>query len=318
MTLTLTTRDEGPAQLRSPLPLACKTFIKDIGTSLHENENAILEFLTLFELTIAIFNLDKVAGLTDDYIEEISSCIDILLHSYSSWASQSQSSTNQHNFGIAVGAIQLNRELDNVYKSFLGEDILWKTFIEVLGHIHKMAPHFLPWHGILTKKHQQNESQMVHSLNHNKEDIGAVVGAGMASATVAINQCYQAGTQKVIAAVKGMAVHTENEQDYLSSTVNLQLKDLLHSLAKECVHQAEIILEGHDGEIGNVTLNIPAYNLWRLIITSEIFYLIQYVIGNSKITIFVTHFWPNRILGKLRSMTREGSQYKNMRNIGAW
>ncbi|EDR13011.1 uncharacterized protein LACBIDRAFT_322405 [Laccaria bicolor S238N-H82] len=137
------------SKLRSPLPLACETFIKDIGTSLHENENAILEFLTLFELTIAIFNLDKVAGLTNDYIEEISSCIDILLHSYSSWASQSQSSTNQHNFGIAVGAIQLNRELDNVYKSFL-----------------------------------------------------------------------------------------ENEQDYLSSTVNLQLKDLLHSLAKECVHQA--------------------------------------------------------------------------------
>ncbi|EDR11099.1 uncharacterized protein LACBIDRAFT_324618 [Laccaria bicolor S238N-H82] len=58
------------------------------------------------------------------------------------------------------------------------------------------------------------------------------------------------------------------------------------------------------GEIGNVTLNIPAYNLWRLIITSEtlhwgsvgyvhlsklyieVFYLIQYVIGNSKISIF--------------------------------
>ncbi|EDR00444.1 uncharacterized protein LACBIDRAFT_334090 [Laccaria bicolor S238N-H82] len=39
------------------------------------------------------FNLDKVAGLTDNYIEEISSCIDILLHSYSSWASQNQSST---------------------------------------------------------------------------------------------------------------------------------------------------------------------------------------------------------------------------------
>ena len=30
-------------KLRSPLPLACETFIRDLGTSLHENENAILE-----------------------------------------------------------------------------------------------------------------------------------------------------------------------------------------------------------------------------------------------------------------------------------
>jgi hypothetical protein len=31
------------SKLRSPLPLACETFIKDIGTSLHDNESAILE-----------------------------------------------------------------------------------------------------------------------------------------------------------------------------------------------------------------------------------------------------------------------------------
>ena len=59
-----------------------------------------------------------------------------------------------------------------------------KLITEVLYLTYPMAPHFLPWHGVITG----NDKQMVRALTHREEDIGAVVGAGMASTTISINQ----------------------------------------------------------------------------------------------------------------------------------
>ena len=64
-------------------------------------------------------------------------------------------------------------------------------------------------------------------MKNSNKDIGDVLGAGMASTTVSINERYRGGIAKVIAAVKGMAGHTENGEQYLSSNVNKHLKGLL-------------------------------------------------------------------------------------------
>lgn len=176
---------------------------------------------------VATFDLNKVTGLTDEDLKEIGDCLDILSCSYSSWALQSQSTLNQHNVAIAVGVIQLNRDLKKIYKAFLGENIIWKIFGHILGLIQEMAPHFSPWHGVIQATREENDKQMVRALNHKEEDIGDVLGAGMASTTVLINERYRGGISKVIAAVKGMAGHTENGEQYLSSNVNKHLKGLL-------------------------------------------------------------------------------------------
>jgi len=175
------------------------------------------------------FDLKKATGLTSEDQEEIKSFVDILTCSYSSWAMQTQSSMNQHNVSIAVGVIQLYRDLDKIYTQFLGENIIWKTYAKVLGQIHKIAPHFLPWHGVLAENRQENQNQMVRAQTHKEEDIGAVVGAGMANTTVGINECYCMGIEKVISAVRVMASHKEKEkgEEFISNNVNSKLKALL-------------------------------------------------------------------------------------------
>ena len=62
-----------------------------------------------------------------------------------------------------------------------------KTLAKVLVLMHLMAPHFLPWHGVITGNHQENDKQILCALTHREEGIGAVVGAGMASTTGSIN-----------------------------------------------------------------------------------------------------------------------------------
>jgi hypothetical protein len=149
---------------------------------------------------------------------------------------QCQSTTNQHNVTIAVGVIQLHRDLDNIYKKFLGENIIWKTFVEDLVQVHKMAPHFSPWHGVLTANRQENKTQMVRALTHKKENIGAVVGAGMATTIVAINDRYRVGIEKVISAVHGMAPHTEDGKISISVNVHSHVRALLR-VSISIIHQ---------------------------------------------------------------------------------
>jgi len=176
---------------------------------------------------VATFDLKNVTTLTHDHRAEIMKCIHILECSYSSWAMQSLSTMNQHNVTIAVGVIQLHRDLDKIYKKFLGENIIWKTFVEVLGLLEGFNSDFIPWHGVIGKNRQENEKQIVRALTHRKEDIGAVVGAGMARTTVEINDRYRLGMEKTIEAVHGMASHTENGQAYIGSNVSSHLRALL-------------------------------------------------------------------------------------------
>ncbi|KDR69498.1 hypothetical protein GALMADRAFT_17901, partial [Galerina marginata CBS 339.88] len=232
-------------QLGSPLPLASKSFIQDIANSLHDNEEAFFEKwgCTLAPSSAAIprvakFEFKKAYGLDSIHKQEILNCLGILECSRYPWAAQCSSGTHQHLLGIANGVMEIKRSQEEIYCHYLGENTIWELYAKVLGSVLQFSPHFVPWHGVTPENRQEAEDQMILDSTARQEDIGAIVGAGMAEVTSSINQRYQTGVQKLIKTVHGIACYEHDGKKFISSNVNSALEALLENLAEECVHQA--------------------------------------------------------------------------------
>ena len=176
----------------------------------------------------APYHFAKAHGLDDIQKDEITSCLNILRSSYVPWGRQFTSARNQHTVSIATGTIQLNRNKDIIFKHYLGENTIWEAFSTVLALVQKISPHFLPWHGVIPANRQQNNKQIIPTITRQeKEEIGSVVGAGMASTATAINQRYQGGINKLINLVHSTAAHKDGGQTYISRDVNKHLRALV-------------------------------------------------------------------------------------------
>ncbi|KAF8814193.1 hypothetical protein BYT27DRAFT_7019123, partial [Phlegmacium glaucopus] len=122
------------SNLHVPLPLACNTFIQDLGQDLYQWELPMFEFLTLFEPTIAMrygykkkgFEFTKTNKL-DDHKAEIQQCLQILLSSHHSWSAQCSSTPHQHHLGLAISTMQLHKD-KHIYQYYLGEDINYISY----------------------------------------------------------------------------------------------------------------------------------------------------------------------------------------------
>ncbi|KAF8809457.1 hypothetical protein BYT27DRAFT_7006728, partial [Phlegmacium glaucopus] len=228
------------SNLHVPLPLACNTFIQDLGQDLYQW--GVAYFLTLFDPTIAMrYGYKKKSSNTldlDDHKADIQQCLQIHLSSHHPWYAQFSSTPHQHHLGVAISTMQLHKD-KHIYQYYLGEDIVWNLFSKILGLIEEFAPSFKPWHGISSAEHRTpNSAQVILQKSLHDETIGPLLGATMAQISAAINERYRVGLRQVSKAVQDMAVYKHEDKNYISYDVNVKLCELYQILAKECIHQA--------------------------------------------------------------------------------
>ena len=116
----------------------------------------------------------------------------------------------------------------HLYTYYLGEDIVWELFSQILALIHKFAPSFKPWHGISSAEDRiSNATQIVlqESLHH--DSINTLLGATMAQKTATINEQYRVGLKQISRVVQDIAVYSHNGQRYIGYEVNQKLRELL-------------------------------------------------------------------------------------------
>ena len=164
---------------------------------------------------------------------DIGECVAILKQSYYPWSAQSSSTTTQHHTGLAVSLLHLFHH-KNIYTHYLGEHIVWNLFRDILAIVHQFSPSYTPWHGVAAETDRSNNKHQAILMKTFKGDqIGDVVGAGMANSVAALTDKYEKGLKKIWKSLVDVASHEHDGEQYLSGETNDAIKKLF--LVSYCI-----------------------------------------------------------------------------------
>ncbi|KAF8954650.1 hypothetical protein BDZ97DRAFT_1765880 [Flammula alnicola] len=169
----------------------------------------------------------------------IASCLDILACSRVPWSYQNASNPNQHHISLALSTMQLYNDKASIYHQYLGEDLIWETYTQMLDIIKRFCPEYHPWHGISTEKTRvRNSTQKILEESLHQIPIQPLIAATMAQQVADDNEKYRQGINQIFQTVLSTATFNHEGTSYLGREVFSKTMDLLRTLGKECVNQA--------------------------------------------------------------------------------
>ncbi|KAF8811735.1 hypothetical protein BYT27DRAFT_7072950, partial [Phlegmacium glaucopus] len=192
------------------VPIFCPAFLTDIAFTIQENEEAFIEsYGCAFppcrgfcpsehdsdRYKTKVKEIKKLKDLTDADHSVLVSCLDIACCSVTSWACH-KSNLKQASLSRAIGFLALHYEQDEIYKVYLGQDIVWEVYLKMVTILEQISQKWVPWHGVTEENGVSSGHQVVMGVR-NGDHLDPIIGVAIAQSAADVDMKYRKGMTSI-------------------------------------------------------------------------------------------------------------------------
>jgi hypothetical protein len=143
-----------------------------------------------------------IVNISDKDTSILDSCLKIACCSSLPWA-RHYSNPKQAMYSRAVGFLSLYHENDAIYKGYLGQDIVWNLYSEMVTILDKISDSWLPWHDVTVDNRVSSENQLLKGVRDGNK-LDPIVGVAIAQNAADVDTKYRKGIAAIWNIVQDM------------------------------------------------------------------------------------------------------------------